>query len=175
MPQEAKAGSIYDVIAYCTDGLLEFFGSGSDESMLLDYEFQTEHPGLQKLHDTVVEYGYDGPAVPMWIPEEYQKLSSLDIDATPRYINITAAFSEGNKELIVAFVIYNDMAPRGYAKDLPDPKNIEIYGENFCYVKNANKYTVVWEENNIEGFITLDCHEETLNKILKSIYVMEVT
>lgn len=175
MPQEAKAGSIFDVIAYCTDGLLEFFGSSSDESMQLDYEFKTEHPGLQKLHDTVVEYGYDGPAVPMWVPEEYSQLLSIDIDEMDEYVSIAAGFSNnsGTKQLVVCIDVYKSVAYRGYYKDMPDPFEMELYGTKHHYVKNNERYSAIWERDNIEGFITLDCQENTLLRILKSVYVME--
>lgn len=175
MPQEAKAGSIFDVIAYCTDGLLEFFGSSSDESMQLDYEFKTEHPGLQKLHDTVVEYGYDGPAVPMWVPEEYNQLASIEIDETDEYIGITAVLSNnsGTKQLLVCIDVYRSAALRGYFKDMPDPQEAELHGTKHYYVKNNERYSAIWERDNIEGFITLDCQENALLRILKSVYVME--
>lgn len=173
MPQEAKAGSIFDVIAYCTDGLLEFFGSSSDESMQLDYEFKTEHLGLQKLHDTVVEYGYDGPAVPMWVPEEYHTVLSLDVDKTPRCVCITSVFTDGNNQLLISFYIFDNNTVRGYSKDLTSPKELELFGTVHRYVNNLDVCTAVWEKDNIEGSITLDCHEDILRRILKSIYVME--
>lgn len=174
MPQEARAGSIYDVIAYCTDSILEFLGSSSDESMLPKFEFVTEHPGLQKLHDTLLEYGIDGPAVPMWIPEEYDELSTLDIDRTPYYTSISALFTDGSKELVIRFDIYEDVAPRRYDKDLQEPEKLELFGTIHQYVKNIDKYTAIWNRDNLEGSITVDCQVDTLISILKSIYVKGV-
>lgn len=173
MPQEAKAGSIFDVIAYCTDGLLEFFGSSSDESMQLDYEFQTDHPGLQKLHDTVVEYGYDGPAVPMWVPEEYDKITHFEVDKTSRQISISTILTDGVDDLVIRLDIYNDVAPRGYYKDDPAFKPLELFGRFHYIIRNLEKWCAAWEQDNIEGFITMDCQEDTLYRILKSIYVVE--
>lgn len=172
MPQEARAGSIYDVIAYCSDLALRFFSPGN-VTETLEYEFRTEHPGLQKLHDTVVEYGYDGPAVPMWIPDEYSELLSVEYDETVEYASVTAVFTNGTKELLISIDIFKTTVPRGYYKDLPDPERLELYGIVHYYVKNLERYTVAWEKDNIEGCITLDCQEDTLHRILKSIYAME--
>lgn len=172
MPQEAKAGGIYDVIAKCSDLALRFFSPGN-VTETLEYEFHTDHPGLQKLHDTVVEYGYDGPAVPMWIPEEYNELLALELDRTSEYLSVTAIFSDGNKRLVIKVDIYENTKPRGYYMDEIDPSIFEFYGTKHYIVQNNERNIVIWDKDNIEGFIALDCHEGILHRILKSIYVME--
>lgn len=174
MPQEAKAGSIFDVIARCTDLALRFFSPGN-ETETLEYEFRTEHPGLQKLHDTVVEYGYDGPAVPMWVPEEYSELVSFEVDILPSQIGISTALTNGSDYLVIRIDVFDTIEPRGYYKELTNPEKIEMYGTIHHLVKNLERYTVVWDRENISGCITVDCQENVLHKILKSIYVMEAT
>ena len=173
LPQEAKAGGIFDVIERYTHSILEFFGSSSDETMQLEYEFRTENPGLQKLRDTMVEYGVTGPSVPMWIPEEYDELIAIEIDEGEKHACISAVFTDGNKYFIVKMSIYDTVEPRGVYKDLPDPQKLEFFGTTHYYVRNLERYTAVWERDNIAGCITLDCQEDILHKILKSIYVLE--
>lgn len=172
MPQEAKAGGIYDVIAKCSDLALRFFSPGN-VTETLEYEFHTDHPGLQKLHDTVVEYGYDGPAVPMWVPEEYDELLLLEVDESPRSICITAVLASDNNSMVISYSIYDSVAPREYDKDDLEPKTLELFGTKYQYIENLENYSAVWQRDNIDGFITLDCQEEILHRILKSIYVME--
>lgn len=173
MPQEAKAGSIFDVIQRCTNSILEFFGSSSDETMQLEYAFQTDNPGLQKLRDTLVEYGVTGPAVPMWIPEEFDELLAIEVDEVNNQKNISAVFTDEYKKLVVMIAVYDTAEPRGIYKDLSDPLELECYGATHYYVYNYERYTAVWERDNIAGSIMLDCQEDTLKRILKSIYVME--
>ena len=172
LPQEASAGGIFDVISWCNEMALRLFSPGKEQAPL-EYEFQTEHPGLQKLYDTLVEYGYDGPAVPMWIPEEYTELLKLEADVTSRCATISASFSNGINELIFKINIFDGAVPRGYYKDNPDAKELEIYGTMHYLLQNKENCTATWTEENIAGCITLDCQEDVLQEILKTIYVME--
>ena len=172
LPQEAKAGSIFDVIQRCTEYALRFFSPGDDTEPLV-YEFRTDNPGLQQLRDTLVEYGVTGPAVPMWIPEEYDKLLAIEVDEVNNQKNISAVFTDEYKKLVVMIAVYDTAEPRGIYKDLSDPLELECYGANHYYVYNYERYTAVWERDNIAGSIMLDCQEDTLKRILKSIYVME--
>lgn len=173
MPQEAKAGSIFDVIQRYTNSILEFLGSRSDETMQLEYEFRTDNPGLQKLRDTLVEYGVTGPASPMWIPEEYDELLTIEIDEINNQTIISAFLTDGEKMAVVKVSIYAIAEPQGIYKSLPDPQKVEFYGTTHYYVNNFERYTAVWEKDNIAGGIMLDCREDTLKRILRSIYVME--
>ena len=172
LPQEAKAGGIFDVIGKYTEFVLRFFSPGNEVEPLV-YEFKTENPGLQQLRDTVVEYGVTGPAVPMWIPEEYDELISIEIDEVEHQTSISAFFTDGDDTLVVMVSIYDNVEPRGFYKDLPEPQKLECFGTTHYYVHNLERYTAVWERDNIAGCITLDCQEDILHKILKSIYVME--
>ena len=172
LPQEAKAGGIFDVIGKYTEFVLRFFSPGNEVEPLV-YEFKTENPGLQKLRDTVVEYGVTGPAVPMWIPEEYDELLVFEIDETDEYTSVSTVITDGDKNLVIKISIYNTVEPRGVYKNLPDPQELEFFGITHYYVNNLERYTSVWERDNMAGYITLDCQEDTLKKILKSIYVME--
>lgn len=173
MPQEAKAGSVFDVIQRYTNSILEFLGSSSDETMQLEYEFRTDNPGLQQLRDTLVEYGVTGPASPMWIPEEYDELLAIEIDEINNQTNISAVFTDEYKKFIVMIIVYDTAEPQGIYKNLADPQKLEYFGTTHYYVHNFERYTAVWERDNIAGTIVLDCQEDTLKRILRSIYVME--
>lgn len=172
LPQKAKAGSIFDVIQRCTEYALRFFSPGDDTEPLV-YEFRTDNPGLQQLRDTLVEYGVTGPASPMWIPEEYDELLAIEVDEVNNQINISSLFTDGYHNLVIMISIYDTAEPQGIYKDLPDPQKLEFFGTAHYYVHNFERYTAVWERDNIAGTIVLDCQENILHRILKSIYVME--
>lgn len=172
LPQEVSAGGIFDVISWCNEMALRLFSPGKEQAPL-EYEFRTEHPGLQKLHDTLVEYGYDGPAVPMWIPEAYDELSRFEVDNSSRCVTISSGFTSGSKELIISISIFDTVVPQGYYKNDPDAKELEIYGTTHYLLQNKENCTATWTEENIASCITLDCQEDVLQEILKTIYVME--
>ena len=49
----------------------------------------------------------------------------------------------------------------------------EKNGMNFYITQNNDSWVAVWTKENIECFLTLDCQEDTLRRILGSIYVTE--
>lgn len=171
MTQEAKAGSIYDFWAWCADNVLAFFSSG-EEDILLEYEYKTENPGLQQFRDAVVEYGGTERALMMWIPDE-SKLISIEIDEMPDVTSVTAEFSEENGLLVIRADIYNIAKPFELYKNLPDPHEWEMHGTTHYVVQNRDQWMATWGNGNVECFITLECQEDILKNILRSIYVME--
>ena len=171
MTQEAKAGSIYDFWAWCADNVLAFFSSG-EEDILLEYEYKTENPGLQQLRDTVVEYGGTERALMMWVPEEYD-LIEFEVDELSGVTTITATFSDGKNNLVIRADVYDTAKPFELYKNLPNPQEWEMYGNIHYVIQNHNRWSAAWMQDNVECFITLECQEDTLDSILRSIYVME--
>lgn len=172
LPQEASAGGIFDVISWCNEVALRLFAPGKVQAPA-EYVFHTEHPGLQKLRDTLVEYGYDGPGVPMWIPEEYSELSRLEVDDASRCKTVTAGFSSGSGELVISISLFDTTVPQGYYKNDPDAQELELYGILHYLMQNRENCTATWIQDNIAGYIALNCQEEVLRDILKTIYAME--
>lgn len=171
VPQQAKAETFWEMLASWSDKILEFFSPG-ERANPPEYEFRTDHPGLQQVHDAVVEMGVTGPAVPMWIPEGYE-LKELEIDETRTRRSTTATFWKEEDKLVVDITLYSSTVQHKYYKSDSDPEIIEINGQKHWIVRNADRWSVVWNRENIECFITLDCREDELHRILKSIYVME--
>ena len=172
IPQEAKAGGIRDWLMRVTEDVLEFFTPMDTESRIVEYEFKTDNPGLQQVYDAVVELGVDFPVVPMWLPDgaEFQKISMLDSPARTR---LAANFNYANSEIVYNVEIYENEVAHSFEKDESQIKIKEIEGTRFTVMRNNNMWTAVWEIDNIKCFITIDCQEEDLYRILKSIYVME--
>lgn len=171
MPQEAQAGSLFDVLARWTDSLFAFFDSGSDSS-LVNYTYQTNNAGLQQLRDTVVEHGGTERAIPMWLPEG-SELVSIEVDEVTHMTNVSALFQYGDKNLVIKVDIYETSVPREFYKNLDNPREWEILGNTHYIVQNREQWSAAWAKENTECFITLECREDVLTKILRSIYVME--
>ena len=51
--------------------MFAFFSPDEPTQAIEEYEFRTEHPGLQEVYDAVAGLGVTEPVVPMWIPEGY--------------------------------------------------------------------------------------------------------
>lgn len=172
LPQEANARSFFDRVAAWTESIFELFAPGDSGSALREYEFHTDHPGLQELYDTVTELGVTVPVVPMWLDEGYE-LRSCEVTSMPSATKVTAIFENGDKEAIFELRIYAQNIAREYHKDDPDAVRYESNGVVHNIMQNEGLQIVVWVTDNIESFIAIDCQERTLCEILDSIYAME--
>lgn len=172
LPQQASAGSLFDRIAAWTEGIFQLFSRSEAKDIREPYIFRTEHPGLQALYDTVAEQGVAVPVVPMWLDDEFA-LADCKIISTPTTIKVLSAFSGNHNEAVFEFNIYSDNIPREFHKDTQQAIKYENSGIDHYIFENNGLWTVVWARDNIEGFITIDCPEDSVYRIIDSIYSME--
>ena len=171
MPQNAEAKGFWERFARWTESIFEFFSPG-DEHIDEEYIFKTDNPGLQQVYDTVISLGITEPVVPMWLPDGYELIDYELIESDSKKF-LYACFSSGGNTLILDIAIRSQQSPRQYSKDESRTKTREIAGVVHNILHNNDWWTVVWTKDEIECAIYVDCQEETLNKILKSIYAME--
>lgn len=172
LPQEASAGSFFDRIAAWTENIFELFSPSNSGKVQKEYVFQTEHPGLQELYDTVTELGVTVPVVPMWLDPTYV-LQDCKVTATPVVTYVYASFSNWEKEIIYELNIYSDNVDREYHKNEPDAEQYESNSATHNLFQNEESWMVVWTRDNVECSLFVECQEDTLYKILDSIYTME--
>ena len=168
---QAEADVFWNRIARWTDCVIEFFtpGSGGQQD---EYVFQTEHPGLQQVYDTVSGLGITQPVVPMWIPEGYGLAGCKEM-ATKNKTTVVALFRNGEDLINYNLVLYTEGAPNQYQKDEDAVKIFELRDVSHYIVKNNGAWVVVWTKDNIECSVLVDCSEEDLYRILRSIYDKE--
>lgn len=171
MPQQAEAETFWEMLQRWTSTVLGYFGR-EDKFGELNYVFETDNPGLQQVYDAVVELGVTDPVVPMWLPEGCE-LTSLDVVRTPMLAGITARFSYDGSRIVYQADLYDGEPAHQFYRDDAHYEEYEKNGINFCITQNNGSWAAVWTKDNIECFLTLDCQEETLRRILESIYVME--
>lgn len=171
IPQQAEAETFWQMLQRMSSSVLEFFNP-TERLVDPEYEFKTDHPGLQQVYDAVVELGVTEPVVPMWLPEGFE-LTDFDIKNTPMLKGVWAIFSDGSSEIMFTVDVYDGEPAHQFYKDDTHYESYEQDGTIFNIAKNLNRWTVIWSQKNIECLLTLDCHEDTLRSILGSIYVME--
>lgn len=173
IPQDVHAESIWGMLQRISDTVVEYLGVGSwlDE-VESEYVFRTDHPGLQQVYDTVVELGITEPVVPMWIPDEYH-LEKINVAESPMIVGVSASFSYNQSELVYQLRAYAGEPAHQFYRDDAHYEIWELDGTDYHVTRNNNWWSVVWEREHIECFLTLDCREEDLLIILDSIYVTE--
>lgn len=171
VPQSAEAEGFWERLSRWTDSIFEFFTPG-DEMAEQEYVFKTDNPGLQQVYDTVTALGITDPVVPMWLPDGYE-LVECKLSEFPSKTVIYARFKDGIGTISLDFAIRNAESPRQYSKDEENAIKYEIVDIEHAILHNEACWTAAWTRDRLECAIAIDCHEETLYKILKSIYTME--
>ena len=172
IPQEAQADSFWDRFSRWTKDIVEFFSPKDNEGRFEEYQFTTDNPGLQQVYDAVVEMGVTEPVVPMWLPDGYELIECKTIH-TPAMSWVLAVFTDNENEFVYRADLVNEDISYKYHKDESVPKRHVIGEIEFNIVSNNNVWTVIWEINKAKCSIFVDCQEDTLYRILESIYVME--
>lgn len=171
IPQAVSAESLWERLASWTDSIFAFFsGESNDEQP--EYVFQTDNPGLQQVYDAVTELGVTDPVVPMWLPEGYE-LVECEIVSAPGHEGVRARFADGNSELVFSADVHDQEEVFRYQKDAKKVSEFNYAGMTHFLMHNNNLHIAVWTKQNIECFISAECKEDTMRKMLKSIYVME--
>lgn len=172
-PQEAEAETFWEILQRITHTVLEYFNPrDSFDEAESNYVFETANPGLQQVYEEVIKLGITEPVVPMWLPDGYH-LTSISNKDTPMLNGIYSAFSNGVSEIVFRIDLYSGEPARQYYKDDTHYESHEWDGTTYHIARNKNLWVVIWKKEKIECLLTVDCHEDTLRRMLSSIYVTE--
>lgn len=172
VPREAEADSFFEKLARLSDSIVEFFSPGMANDNVAEYVFETDNPGLQQIYDTVVGLGVTDPVVPMWLPDGYE-LVECKSDETSRKKSVSANFRNDSAGIMLKYDIYDSDVSHEYHWDGKQVEKYERAGVKHAVMLNNDRWVVIWAVETIECSFTLDCQEDTLYRILDSIYVTE--
>ena len=172
-PQDVNAESFWGMLQRISDSVLEYLSPDEQYLGIEDeYVFVTDHPGLQQVYDTVAGLGITEPVVPMWIPKEYH-LKKISVTDTPMTAGVSVSFSDNQHELVYQLSSYVGEPAHQFYKDDTHYESWELDGTNYHITRNNKLWVVIWERENVECFLALDCQEGDVRMILESIYVAE--
>ncbi|MCI7809717.1 hypothetical protein MR626_10615 [bacterium] len=171
VPQRADAAGFWGLLNRWRNSILEFF-TPDERISDLENAFETDNPGLQKVYDAVLEMGVEDPLVPSWLPEN-SVLSAFEEINTPVANRILSEFVIGENKAVLIVDSYSEMTFHGYCGDGINYDSYEKEGATYIIAHNEDKWVSVWTKDNAEYSLSIDCQEETLRRILTSIYEME--
>lgn len=163
VPTAMGKGNIFQTISRWTKDLFCF---GETEST--EFVFQTDHPGLQELYDTVTELGVTENVVPTWLPEGYET-QEIKKRTYPKGITVYGTFTNGEKEIQVSISIHNEEKEMDYQKDDRAVDIQEYDGVKTYFVTNNKVCCAMWQIENIECAVYADT-KENIYMIIDSIY-----
>lgn len=170
VPLRSHAGSVWKILSSWTDSIFAYVNIGTPPVQTEAYVFRTENPGLQKVHDAVVsELGVTDPVVPMWLPGEME-LIEIERVKTRTQDGIYVRFREGDKPAVLTYYKMEQDRSPVYEKIGIDPKEYEFNGTSHSLIQNVNMSTISWTKHNLKCAIHIDCQEEVLKEIIRSIY-----
>lgn len=172
VPQNAEAEEFWGRLTRWTESVFEFFAPGETKQVGDEYVFETDNLGLQQVYDTVIALDITEPVVPMWLPEGYE-LVECKVNESYSKTSIRAFLKSGNSTAVLDIAIRKLESPQQYSKDETDVATHEIADVVHNILHNNDRWTATWVKDRLECAIAIDCQEETLYKILKSIYTME--
>ncbi len=167
-PKAMGAPNLFELIGKWTTDVFAFFTPGGAH-VQQEGEYQTDHPGLQKVYDTVTEQGVTERIVPSWIPEEF-RLREIKIKEGFDKTRVTAKLQNGDTYISLCYDIYLDKVPRKYPKDDIDAKLYNHADVDHYILQNYEAWTAAWTVDYIECSITVDTGEEMLYRVIRSIY-----
>ena len=171
IPLRADAEGFLGVLSQWKRDFLEFVVPGGMRRETLRV-YETEHPGLQQLYDEAVSFGVENPVLPEWFPNEYSFAWS-DIIKTPTADRMVFMLSNQQKYAVFEIKKINAEVFRQFSRDDDHRQTYEKNGITFDVTSNAERWVAVWVKDNTEYSFTMDCQEDTLRRILETIYVTE--
>lgn len=170
LPQTAVAGNAWKILSSWTDAIFEYVNIGGSTKIPEEYTFETNNPGLQQLYDAVVtELGVTEPVVAQCLPDGYELAEIIRID-TPSENGIFGRFVCGEDEAVLIFNKMKFDVSSQYDKSNIEIKELEASGIIHYYVRNNQIWLASWTRHNLKCSIYVDCQEEDLISIIKSIY-----
>lgn len=171
LPGAAQANDISEVLSWWSDSAFQFFNPGKQPNTHI-YVYETDHPGLQQLYDTVTELGITDPIVPRQIPEDFS-LIEIKTKQMREHFSIDASFTKDNQSILISVIVHSNNSAFQHEKDHQNVFIWELAGHNHYVISNQGTWNVTWVTNGIECTIITDCPEEDVYKIIKSIYTSE--
>lgn len=171
LPNAAEADPVGDVLGWWSDSVFQFLQPG-ERPPVQESVFQTDHPGLQQIYDTVTELGVTLPVVPQKLSNEYQ-LTQLKTLPFAEEISIYARLKNENNEILLAVIVHKDTVMLQHEKNATNIRIWDLDGVEHYVIPNKNEWIATWVIDNIECSITTDCPEEDIYELIKSIYTLE--
>lgn len=171
LPAAAEAGEVKDVLGWWSDSMFKLITPGK-QMRTQPYVFETDHPGLQELYDTVTELGITQQIVPQELSKEFELTEIKKFEFTGE-TSIFAHLIDNDKEILFTVIIHNSQAMLQHEKTPEDVPVWELAGVEHYVISNTDELIITWVMDNIECTVTTDCPEEDVYDFIKSIYASE--
>ena len=171
LPTATNAKNIPEVLTWWSDSLIQLFRP-SQKPNIEEFEYKTDHPGLQQIYDAITEAGITEQIVPSSLSDEF-KLSELKILQMQEDISVYTRLRSDSNEILFMAVSHSEQAMLQHEKKAENVSVWNIANVDHYVISNNNTWIITWVTDNIECTITTDCPEEDVYRLIESIYTSE--
>lgn len=169
LPRTVGAESLFNVLYRWTSSVFEFFDPEQDATNPpVEMAFETDHPGLQQLHDEAVKIGITETVVPTWLPDGLE-LSELKNLLAHDGNKLYGRFNNENYIFSITYRMFTDSTAKFETED----SSFEVYDyANISHfiLENENNISVTWTVDGVECLISTNIAKEDVYTVIKSIY-----
>lgn len=171
LPAATQAGKVQDVLGWWSDSIFRLFTPGK-EVRTQEAPFQTDHPGLQEIYDTVTELGITERIVPQELDKDFEL---IELKTVEMYEDTTVhcRLANNHNKITFTIIIHDETAMLQYEKTAENVSVWELEGAEYYVISNTEDLTVTWFADNTECTVITDCPEEDVYDFIKSIYTSE--
>lgn len=166
IPDVCGEENVIQLIGRWTDSIFSF-----GEIQEHEFVYQTDHPGLQELYDTVTALGAERNVVPTWLPDGYE-LEQIKVKTKTGNSTVYASFVDEKHQIIINIIVFDSIKNTEYQKDISDVEAFEKDGVTHYIMENDSTWTAAWVIDNMECFLSADT-EDNLRQMVCSIYESE--
>lgn len=169
-PAAISAGNIDELIGYWSNNIFKFFDPTHTPPTTSEYNYETDHPGLQQIYDAVLEMGVEKPALFTQLDQAYE-LAELKKSTSPNECLVTGVLYK--QDSCISVIIRN--IGEGICEYPKDEEVMvrEVNGMQ-CYVfTNEDCWIAVWSRGGTEYSIAIDTNINDLYTIIDSVYTEE--
>ena len=171
LPAAAEAKNVPEILTWWSDSLFQVFRPGNKPN-IEEYVYQTDHPGLQEIHDAVTEAEITVPIVPSKLSGEFE-LFELEVKQFQGDIFIHSRLASDHNEILFTTITYSEQTMLQHEKKAENITVWNIADIDHYVISNNNTWIITWITENIECTITTDCLEEDVYRLIYSIYTSE--
>ncbi|MBQ3491504.1 MAG: DUF4367 domain-containing protein [Oscillospiraceae bacterium] len=170
LPRTVGAESIFDVLMRWTNCVFEFIYPDKNENYPnTDGTFETDHIGLQQLHNKVTELGVTESVVPMWLPEEFELIDLKVTSLRDGGYKVEVAFKGTDKFISFSYRMSGAIATK-FEKEKTAVELFDYADISHFILQNDENLSVTWTVDGVECLMNTNMEKESVYTIIKSIY-----
>ena len=169
-PLAFGAENIFQLVGWWTEDIFALRNPDETGSLMPEYVFKTNHPGLQQVYDAVTKRGVTQKVVPTWLPDGF-RLAELKDMSDLNGVSFYAEFEGENGGLLLLLSQTRTTMINKYPKEDESAIVHEMYGIKHYLIQNEGNWNAAWSADTMACTLITTLDRDTVFRIINSIYM----